>query len=1257
MDFYKVVDQVVKLLQQRGRLTYRALRLQFKLDDETLEALKEELIYSQPQVVDDAGKGLIWTGDPAAPELDAQRGTDAEGRFHALLITVMTMLQRESRVTYRTLKHILGLDDALLEEIRKELTFKQLARDEQGEGLVWTGEAQPPVQPAVAIPDQPVAADTTEVSTPAAPTLSPPVTLTLTPSNGPTVPAEAISTDAPRDDSTAPTEPTRSAPEAERRQLTVMFCDLADSTKLSQQLDPEDLREVVRAYQATAADVIHQYEGHIAQYLGDGLLIYFGWPKAHEDDAQRSLHAGLGIVEAITATLNPRLEQEKGVQLTVRLGIHTGPVVVGEMGGGGRHENLATGETVNIAARLEGLAAPNTVVVSHVTARLVRDAFTLEGLGPHALKGVAEPVQVFRAESLRKVNHDAEDTATGGFAALVGRDEEIGLLLRRWEQSKEGLGQVVLLSGEAGLGKSSLVDGLRDHVRHEGLTCITFRCSPYHTNSPLYPIIEHVQRALGWQPEDTAETRLAKLEQMLEPTSLPLAETVPLIAALLSLSFPEERYPSLTLTPQKLRQQTQDVLVAWTLEEAELQPVLAVWEDFHWADPSTLEALELFVDQAPTATMMHVLTFRPEFEPPWPMRSHLTPITLNRLERPQVEALVTRLAGAKTLPMEVVEHIVVKTDGVPLYVEELTKMLLESELLREEAEQYVLTGPLLTIAIPDTLQDSLMARLDQMNTAKEVAQLASVLGREFAYEMLQVISPQDEETLQSGLAQLAAAELLYQRGRPPRAKYIFKHALIQDAAYASLLLSTRKRVHQQVAQELEARFPETVAVQPELVAHHYTEGGDAQSAIVYWQQAGQQAHQRSANPEAIAHLTTGLELIQTLPETPERLHQELDFQVALGPVLMGMKGYSVPEVACAYDRARELCQRLGETPQLFPVLRGLLLYYHLRGQSNVSHQLAEQLLHLSQSQQDAALLILAHYMMGNVLFHRGEFAAARSHLTQTITIYTPHQHRDLALRYGIDIGVAARSYTAWELWALGYPDQALRNAQEAIMLAQEGSHPYSLAFTLVWAAVLHQLQRELQAAQMRSEEAIALSSEQGFPLMLAWGTVIQGWTLAVQGQGEDGVRQIRDGLTASLATGAELFQPYIIGLLAEAYGVTGQVEEGLLILAEAVEVIETTEERWLEAELYRLKGELLLSQSPDNQTEAETCFYKALDIARNQQAKSWELRAATSLAHLRQQQGKRQDAYDLLAPVYGWFTEGFDTADLKDAKAILDMLA
>jgi class 3 adenylate cyclase len=706
VTFADRLDQALMLLQRYSRVTYRTLQIQLQLDDEYLAALKEQLLYAHPEVRDDAGRGLIWTGSVLPPGRTLYPEQLVGVRLSAIVPAVIGLLQREGRVSYWSLAETFGFDQALMECVKQELLFKRVAYDEQGNGLVWIGAAlatTPPVDapgPGVAPDDSKrTFVDTVLQAEPAA--------------------LEFMTQ-----------QPLASPPEAERRQLTVLFCDLVGSTQLSGQLDPEDLRAVVRAYQEAAAEVIERYEGHIAQYLGDGLLVYFGYPTAHEDDARRAVHTGLGIVQAI-ATLNTRLVTQYRIQLAVRLGIHTGPVVVGVMGGGGRHEHLALGETPNLAARLEGLAPANAVVISAVTARLVQGTFALEDLGTHTLHGVAEPMAVSRVRGLVATPSHDEEFFTAGAPLLVGREEESGLLRRRWEQSKAGLGQVVFVSGEAGIGKSALVEALRAQVRAEGLPRIAYRCSPYHTTSALYPVITQIEHLLQFAPDDPPATKLAKLEAGLRPYDLPLAEVVPLLAGLLSVPLPEERYAPLTLTPPQQKQQTLDALVAWLAAEAERQPVLVAWEDLHWADPTTLELLGLVLDQAPTVPMLHVLTSRPEFSPPWPPRSHITPLVLNRLERPQVEALIALRADAKTLPAEVVQHIVAKTDGVPLYVEELTKMLLASPLLREEADQYILTGPLRTLAIPDTLQDALMARLDQLNRAKEVAQLGAVLGREF----------------------------------------------------------------------------------------------------------------------------------------------------------------------------------------------------------------------------------------------------------------------------------------------------------------------------------------------------------------------------------------------------------------------------------------------------------------------------------------------------------------------------------------------
>ncbi len=862
--------------------------------------------------------------------------------------------------------------------------------------------------------------------------------------------------------------------------------------------------------------------------------------------------------------------------MQVRIGVHTGIVVIGEVGNSEKREILALGETPNLAARLQGLAEPDTVVMSAATQRLVPGLFECLDLGPHELKGFSTPLSIYRVIRESGTPSRFEAAVHKGLTPLVGRELEVRLLRERWLQAKGGAGQVVLLSGEPGIGKSRLVQELKEHVTAEGAACIEFRCSPYHQNSTLYPIIEHLQRLLQFTREDAPTIKLEKLQCTLARYRFPQGDTVPLLAALLSLPQPE-RYPPIMVSPQKQKEKTQAALVAWLVEEAEQQPVYTTWEDLHWADPSTLEVLTLLLDQAPTTRLLALLTSRPEFSPLWGLRSYLTQLTLNRLGQPQVEAMVERIVGDEALPPEVVQQIVSKTDGVPLFVEELTKTVIESV-----RAQHAAPTPL---AIPATLQDSLMARLDRLGQAKEIAQLGAVLGREFSYELLHAVASRDDGSLQHGLRQIVQAELLYQRGLPPQAVYFFKHALVQDTAYQSLLKSRRQQLHQQIARVLESRFTEITETQPELLAHHYTEAGLIAQAIPYWQKAGQRAAQRSAYVEAIGHLTKGLELLQTLPDTRERAQHELALQVALGTPLIVTKGYTALEVATAYTRARELCQQIGETSQLVPVLLGLHAFYLVRAEYKTARELAEQLLRLARDVQDTALLLEAHRTLGTTLFSLGELTLTREHLEQALTFYEAQSEPSTlptdSLQDLQDPGTVCLSYVAWVLWLLGYPDQALKRSHEALTLARELAHPFSLAIVLGWTAIIHDLRREGRAAQAQAEAAIAACIEQEYALYIGIGTLTRGWALAEQGQLEEGIAQMRHGLAA---WGAETGQTFWPALLAAACGRAKQTEEGLSILAEALAVTDKTGERFYEAELYRLKGELLLAQAKKQAT-------------------------------------------------------------------------
>jgi TOMM system kinase/cyclase fusion protein len=1150
--------------------------------------------------------------------------------FEEILDQATAMLQRRGRVSYRTLTLQFHLDEESLAALKEELIeVHHLAVDQDGRMLVWMGEAR-----------------TTSVAS------SPPPPQQATRQED--HPPQGISLATPQ------------APDAERRQLTVLFCDLVDSTVLASQLDPEDLREVVRAYQDTCAKVIARFEGHIAQYLGDGLLVYFGYPLAHEDDAQRAVRAGLGIIDAL-GQLNTRLEQECGVHLAARLGIHTGLVVMGEVGGGIRQEHLALGETPNLAARLQGLAAPNTVVISATTFHLLGGFFACQPLGAPPLKGQAQPLAVYRVLYESMARSRLEAVGSTGWTPLVGREQEIGLLRECWAQVKEGVGQAVLLSGEAGIGKSRLVQVLTEHVAAEPQAWLTpCQCSPYYQNTALYPMIDLLERvALRFECEEPPPQKLRKLEGFLVQYGLPLAEAVPLLAALLSLPLPAHYVP-LTVSPAQQKQQTLHALRTILVRIATQQPVLFVMEDLHWIDPTTLEFLSLLVDQGPTTRILALFTFRPDFTPPWTGRAHLTQITLHRLPRRQAAELTDRVAHGKALPPEVVEQVVAKTDGVPLFVEELTKMVLESGLLQEGAERYELTGPLPPLAIPATLHDSLMARLDRLATVKALAQLGATLGREFAYDLLQAVSLWDEGTLRRGLQQLVEAEFLYQQGLPPHATYRFKHALIQEAAYQSLLRSTRQQQHQRIAEVLEARFPETCETQPELLAQHYTAAGFITQALPYWQQAGARAIQRSAHLEAIAHVQRGLALLTTLPDTPQRCQHEFEFLTTLGPALMATKGYAASEVVQAYTRARALCQQIGETPEHVPVLWNLWFFYMARGDHQAALELGEQCLQIAQRVQDGALLLEAHYALGCSWFLLGNPVLAGSHMEQTIALYEPAQHRELAYRYGgIDPGVGGFGVYALALWMRGYPAQARAHLDKALRLAQHLAHPFSLARTLHYDTILCQLRRDTLATRAQADVEITVATAQNFALAQATGRIMSGWAIGVQDHSPEGLVQIRQGLAMYQLTGAEYQRPHYLTLLAEASGRLGQPEEGLAALDEALTVIEQTGEQYYEAELHRQRGELLLlreaqshpAQGGRKPHDAEACFQQALDIARRQEAKSLELRAAMSLSRLWQQQGKRAEAYELLAPIYGWFTEGFDTADLQEAKALLEALA
>jgi predicted ATPase len=839
---------------------------------------------------------------------------------------------------------------------------------------------------------------------------------------------------------------------------------------------------------------------------------------------------------------------------------------------------------------------------------------------------------------------------------LIGRDHELGMLLDRFEQAKESEGQAVLLAGEPGIGKSRLAHTLIEQLAAEPHTRLRYYCSPYHTNSALHPVIEQLERAAAFEADDPPERKLDKLETLLSQGTNDLAEVAPLIAALLSIPT-GTRYPRPDLPAQRQRDLTIATLVDQLAGLAAHQPVLLVLEDAHWLDPTSSELFERVIERLQTLPALLLITFRPEFAPPWTSYPHMTSLTLNRLGRRQSTEMIAAVAGGKPLPEEVLAQIWAKTEGVPLFVEELTKTVLESGLLTDAGDRFELSGPLPPLAIPATLQDSLMARLDRLAPVKEVAQIGAVIGREFSYRLLAALAPLEQPALQEALSHLVSSELVFRRGTIPDASYSFKHAFVQDAAYASLLKSRRQQLHGAVATALRERFPELAQLQPEILAHHCTEAGLAEEAIGYWQRAGQLAAERSANAEAAAHFRRSLELLRTSPETAERDEQELDLLTMLGSMLITTKGHSDPEVKSVYTRARELCQRAGDTPHLAAVLQGLRMYHMLRAELAAARAAAHDLLALGESTKVSGYLLEGHRAMGVVRFYAGEFSAARDHLERGIALYDIQAHGAHALRYEDDPGQTCLAYAARALWTLGHPDQAVQLSERAIVVARAIAHAPSIAEAMTWRAEIAAVRREFGDAGEHALATLGPAIEHGLPLWIGIATTLHGWALGAEGQCAEGLARMREGLSVVARTGDRLFRAYYGTLLAEALGQAGQADEALSELEAAVESSRGSGMTYWDAELLRLKGELLLARDRADAATAEACFQKAIATAERQEARSLELRAATSLARLWADQGKGAQAHDLLAPVYDWFTEGFATADLKDARALLDTLA
>jgi class 3 adenylate cyclase/predicted ATPase len=1042
--------------------------------------------------------------------------------------------------------------------------------------------------------------------------------------------------------------------DAELRQVTVMFADLVGSTALSTRMDPEDLLEVISGYQKCVAETVCHFGGFVARYLGDGALVYFGYPQAHEDDAERAVRAGLELIASVA-----RLK--RGVPQQVRVGIATGLVVVGHLNPAGESEERGMiGGTPNLAARLQSIAEPNMVVISESTRTLLGSFFQLDDLGMRSLKGIAEPMRAWAVLQASSVASRFEAMHAAGLTALVGREEELERLLRRWSRAKTGEGQVVLLSGDAGIGKSRLTAALLERLAEPHVR-LRYFCSPQRTDSALYPIIGQMERAAGLAHGDPPQTRLDKLDAVLAQTSTSI-EDAALFADMLSLQN-DGRYPAPDLTPEQRRHRTLDALILQIEILTRSNPVLMIFEDAHWIDPTSLEALGRAVDRIRTLRVLLIVTFRPEFKPPWIGSPHVTALTIGRLTRDEVDSMIDQVVGNKLLPASIRHDIIERTDGIPLFVEEMTKAVLEAGS-QGEARRTVAAVPSPVLAVPASLHASLMARLDRLGPAKEVAQIGAAIGREFSHPVLAAVVRKPDRELASALERLIAAGLLFRQGAPPAATYLFKHALVQDAAYGMLLREPRRALHARIAETLESQFAEIAENQPELLARHCTEAGLIEKAAGLWGKAGQRSLERSALVEAAEQLTRALGQIAALPATPALRREQIKLQAALITPLIHVKGYAAPETKSAIEQARlliEQAEALGEILEdpllLFSVLYSFWVANLVAFNGHVIRELAVQFLALAEKQRTTVPLMIGHRLMGISLLLTGDIAEGRAHHDQAMVLYEPVEHRPLATRFGQDLGVAILTFRGTALWLLGYPEAALAHSTQALNDAREIGQAATLMYALNHTTMfVHIPCGSYAAAKAALEEVVALADEKGALFWKALGTMNQACVLTLTGKASDAIQMFTSGIAAYPATGATVWRPLHLSHLARSYAALGQFEDAWRYIGEVITAVETTNERWFEAEVHRTGGEIaLLSPDPDA-AKAEAYFERALAVARQQQAKSWELRAAMSMARLWRDQGKRNEARDLLAPVYNWFTEGFDTLDLKEAKTLLHEL-
>jgi class 3 adenylate cyclase/predicted ATPase len=1062
------------------------------------------------------------------------------------------------------------------------------------------------------------------------------------------VPASPLSSDtisvAPRGSS--PSSSTLA--EGERRQLTVLFCDMVGFTELASRVDPEILQNIIRIYEDTCAASITRYEGYVFQRLGDGIVAFFGYPLAHEGEAERAIRAGLDIIEALST-----LDVPEVVHLSVRIGIATGVVVVASA------EKGAVGETMNLASRLQGIAVPGSIVVSERVQRVAGGSFEYQDLGEQNLKGIARSMHAYRilgvseAGSRFEAAHNERE-----LTPLVGRDLELGLLMDRWALAQDGEGQVVLLSGEPGIGKSRILSALRERLGGEGAKAMRFQCSPYYVNSAFWPSINNFERALKFTRDETAESKTDKLESLIVGHHGRPKSDVRFVAAMLSIPH-EERYGELAMTPQKFKDETLRTLVDLTEAAAKKQPSVLLFEDAHWADPTTLEVLDLMIDRVKTIPLLVVLTHRPEFQNRWSDHGHVTGLNLSKLTRAQSSAIVSRLTNDKALPDDLLGQIIAKTDGVPLFVEELTNSILESGELKEVSDSYEYVGSARNVTIPATLRDSLMARLDRYMPVKEIAQIGAAIGREFSYELISEVASMPQAELNDSLSQLTESALAFRRGTPPDAIYTFKHALVQDAAYDSMLKSKRQELHGVIAKVLDENFPQTRKTEPEVLAHHLNAAGNTTAAIPLWLIAGEHAYIRSALHEAIAHLEKGLSALLDQEQNAERDRLELEFRVVLGNSLNVAKGFAAQETGSNHLRALSLARANKQVPQIFQIHYGLAAHLAVKGELMAAREQSEMFVSEAEELGETDAAVMSWRLLGTIRFIVGDLKGARDALETALVHYGKGKRLDLCDLYGHDPRVLGLGYLSQTLWALGYPERANNAIADAIAYAEKVADPYSRSFARGDGSNVFVLLRDPSSAKKNAKVAIEVAADAGggSPDALAFSQVLLGWSLTCEGQPDEGISLIRQGIDSSCARGAKVHLTRMYYAFGDALARDGRVAEALDAINDGLSVAEETREAYYLAGLYHSKGVLLEMSEGQDATSAADLFHKAIDVAQSQSAKSWELRASTSLARLWQQQGKSKEARDPLAPVYDWFTEGFDTKDLKEAKVLLDQLA